>query len=207
MNSHTGWPATTTRCVRTQDATGFVLGLLDDHEHFDYEQHLVSGCAECAGAVEESRFSVAKVDLEMARGGAGGGPSRRLRSSLLQAICEDPIEPSDIPGVFLVPSAGGVWEPTPVPGIRTKRLNLDEVNRVATSLVRMAAGARYPAHRHAGREECYVLEGEVRFSGHTLVAGDYQVAEAGSVHPEHWSPRGCLLLLVASLDDEAWKAD
>ena len=41
-----------------------------------------------------------------------------------------------------------------------RRLYVDEAAVMVTMLVRMAPGARYPSHRHAAAEECFVLSGD-----------------------------------------------
>jgi anti-sigma factor ChrR (cupin superfamily) len=69
-------------------------------------------------------------------------------------------------------------------------------------LVRMDPGSSYPGHLHAGVEECFVLEGELRVGEEVLRRGDYQRADEGSEHGIQWTEKGCLLLIVSSQDDE-----
>jgi quercetin dioxygenase-like cupin family protein len=101
-----------------------------------------------------------------------------------------------------VGSDAGAWEPTGVEGIEARRLSVDRENDRATFLARMAPGTSYPAHRHAGPEECYVLSGDLRVGDLHMHAGDYQRADPGSIHGVQSTDAGCLLLLVSSLDDE-----
>ncbi len=68
-------------------------------------------------------------------------------------------------------------------------------------MVRMEPGASYPAHRHGGAEECFVISGDLRTGAVHLRAGDWQRADAGSRHPVQSTDGGCVLLLVSSLDD------
>jgi len=68
-------------------------------------------------------------------------------------------------------------------------------------MVRMAAGTSWPAHIHAGPEECYVLAGDLRVGELHMHAGDFQRAEAGSRHGVQSTEGGCTLLLVSSLHD------
>ncbi len=88
------------------------------------------------------------------------------------------------------------------PGIDAKILFDD--GRTMTWLVRFAAGARLAAHQHHGVEESTVLQGycylgAVNLNEESLNMrlnlGDYQLAEAGSTHPEVYSPEGCVLLV------------
>lgn len=105
-------------------------------------------------------------------------------------------------GLSWVPSGDAGFESTAIPGIDVKVLSVDAQRRCVTMLVRMAAGTSYPPHRHAAREECYVISGEVEVGGRTLRTGDYQVAEKGCVHGVQSTRTGCELLIVSSQDDE-----
>ncbi|HVR73044.1 MAG TPA: cupin domain-containing protein [Planctomycetota bacterium] len=96
----------------------------------------------------------------------------------------------------------GDWEPTAAPGVSVKPLHVDSARRYVTMLVRMEPGSAYPDHLHAGAEECYVLQGDLRVGDETLRAGDYQHAPAGSEHEIQSTREGCLLLIVSSQDDK-----
>ena len=63
------------------------------------------------------------------------------------------------------------------------------------------AGAPYPAHRHSGPEECYVISGSPLVEGRVLRAGDFHYAEGASDHGEQWTDEGVEVLLVASASD------
>lgn len=95
----------------------------------------------------------------------------------------------------------GAWKDTGMTGIRAKLLRHDPERRSVTMLVTMDAGVSYPRHRHAGSEECFVLQGDLQVGGRTLGPGDYQCAEAGSTHETQTTRDGCTILLVASQDD------
>ena len=62
-------------------------------------------------------------------------------------------------------------------------------------LLRLAAGARVPAHDHDADEECLVLEGDVWLGATHAFAGDYHLARRGIPHGELRSEGGCLLFL------------
>jgi quercetin dioxygenase-like cupin family protein len=51
-----------------------------------------------------------------------------------------------------------------------------------TALLRFAAGARSPAHRHPGGEDLYVVSGRLRVGDVVLDAGDYLHTAPGGVH-------------------------
>ena len=70
----------------------------------------------------------------------------------------------------------------------------------AAYLVRMAAGAAAPAHRHGRAEECLLLEGEMYLDDILLFGGDFQLARAGGVHHEASSDLGLLLVVHGDLD-------
>ncbi|MFU2487182.1 cupin domain-containing protein [Thauera sp. WH-1] len=73
------------------------------------------------------------------------------------------------------------WAPSGFPGIeRSLFRNNDAGGR--SSVVRLAAGSRFPRHRHQGTEEVLVLAGSVRIAEQDLLAGDYLFTEAGEEH-------------------------
>ena len=68
-------------------------------------------------------------------------------------------------------------------------------------MIRMAAGATLPAHRHGGPEECFVVEGDLLDGEIELGAGDYVRHDTATDHAAS-TRNGCLLLVTASLTDE-----
>ena len=106
------------------------------------------------------------------------------------------------PGLVNVASSDAGWEAIGIPGIAVKQLAVDAEARKATMLIRMGPGTSYPRHRHAAREECFVLEGELFVGNARLRAGDFQVAERDSIHDVQSTDTGCVLLIVSSQDDE-----
>lgn len=87
------------------------------------------------------------------------------------------------------------------PGISCKLLATDtEKNRVSM-LVRLAPGAEYPPHRHAGVEELHLLHGELMIDDRKLYPGDYNRGEPGAVDRRVWSETGCTCVLLTSFDD------
>src|ERR1700733_451116 len=81
-------------------------------------------------------------------------------------------------------------------GISVKILRFDEATqRPPTFLLKFEAGASYPNHRHPAGEEVFVLEGEVRFGGDQLYAGDYLYAPPGSTHSAY-SKTGCVMMFL-----------
>jgi hypothetical protein len=102
------------------------------------------------------------------------------------------------PGIAAVIVADAPWVPSPLPGIEYKLLHRDEERRSTTRLLRFAAGAAYPSHRHGGVEEVFVLEGSVILNGILLKPGDYCRAEAGTPEPTAYSETGGMAIIVSS---------
>jgi len=82
------------------------------------------------------------------------------------------------------------------------RLYEDPIRGDLTSLVRMSPGARYPSHHHASLEHCYVLEGDLIFEDHTLVAGDYSACSANRDHTAATTKNGCVLFIIHNAQDQ-----
>ena len=62
-------------------------------------------------------------------------------------------------------------------------------------LLRCAAGAILPSHKHDHDEHAFVIEGEFWVGDLLVKAGDFHMARAGTTHAEHRSPTGCLVLM------------
>ena len=78
-------------------------------------------------------------------------------------------------------AADRAWTPTGVDGIeRSLFRNNDTGGR--SSVVRLAAGTRFPRHAHHGTEEVVVLAGTVIIGGAELQAGDYLFTSPGEEH-------------------------
>jgi anti-sigma factor ChrR (cupin superfamily) len=103
--------------------------------------------------------------------------------------------------LHIVRSSDDVWEPV-VAGVWAKRLYVDKQRDTVTMLVRMDPGASYVPHRHAGPEQCFVLEGDLQDGNVCVRAGDFQCAAEGTVHGAQRTESGCVLLIVSSLRDE-----
>ena len=57
------------------------------------------------------------------------------------------------------------WEPTRYPGIERSLFRLNDSGG-RSSVVRLAAGTRFPRHTHQGTEEVLVLAGAVNIGEH-----------------------------------------
>ena len=92
------------------------------------------------------------------------------------------------------------WERV-APGIECKLLAADTERHRVSMLVRLAPGASYPAHTHAGVEELHLLDGELWIDGRKLVPGDYYYGAPGAVDERVWSETGCTCVLITSTKD------
>lgn len=93
------------------------------------------------------------------------------------------------------------WEDV-APGISVKFLATDVDTDRVSMLVRLAPRTDYPPHKHAGLEELYLLDGVLMIDERTLVPGDYNRAEGGTIDRRVWSETGCTCLLLTSVKDE-----
>lgn len=92
-------------------------------------------------------------------------------------------------------TAGLPWQDSPQAGVQ--RIQLDRIGEEvarATSLVRFAAGSRFPAHVHGGGEEILVLDGVFSDETGDYPAGSYLRNPPGSRHTPSSAP-GCTLLV------------
>jgi anti-sigma factor ChrR (cupin superfamily) len=115
-----------------------------------------------------------------------------VRAALLAKIA--------VPSNHTVFPGDGNGFPTPVPGVRMKILTIDRARDRVTMLIKGEPGATYPAHRHSGPEECFVIAGSL-IEGQVLRAGDFHHAESESDHGELHTDEGVEVLLVASASD------
>jgi anti-sigma factor ChrR (cupin superfamily) len=92
------------------------------------------------------------------------------------------------------------WEQV-APGIECKLLAADMERHRVSMLVRLAPGASYPPHTHAGVEELHLLDGELWINGRKLVPGDYNYGAPGALDESVWSETGCTCVLVTSTKD------
>ncbi len=92
------------------------------------------------------------------------------------------------------------WEQV-APGIECKLLATDAERHRVSMLVRLAPGASYPAHTHAGVEELHLLDGELWIDERKLVPGDYNYGAPGAGDERVWSETGCTCVLITSTKD------
>ncbi|KAA3613400.1 MAG: hypothetical protein DWQ01_02425 [Planctomycetota bacterium] len=88
------------------------------------------------------------------------------------------------------------WKSTSWPGVRLAFLeSLSDGS--ARVLISMDPDCGYPAHRHNGVEEVFVIDGGYSDGAGTYPAGSFQRFAAGSAHAPVAGPQGALLLAWA----------
>jgi quercetin dioxygenase-like cupin family protein len=73
------------------------------------------------------------------------------------------------------------WAATDYEGIERSLFRHNDTGG-RSSVVRLAAGRRFPRHAHHGTEEVVVLAGWVNIGGVALETGDYLFTEPGEEH-------------------------
>lgn len=190
-------------------AASYALGILDTEERHAFEDH-VAACLDCQEEVRS--FSALTAELGLIADPAT--PPEPLRGRLMDRlktpgsgspriqIWKQWDTHSGAPPWFTLVSGEGDWQES-TPGIKVKRLFVDAERASVTMLVKVDPGTRYPRHRHGGVEECFVLEGDLHVGEDMVLhAGDYQRADAGTVHEVQHSVTGCTLLIHSSQRDE-----
>ena len=191
----------------------YALSALDEAERALVREHLATGCAACAAELQMHQETVAELAFAV----PPLAPPPELRERIVRSATH-PLNTGDA-GVVqtwrdwadansgsadltLVRAGEGRWEPV-MAGVAVKRLAFDAERRIATMLIRMLPGTRYPAHRHAQAEECLVIDGDLHIGDDFVMhAGDFQRAERDSTHLPQWTEKGCLLFITSSLEDE-----
>jgi len=113
-----------------------------------------------------------------------------MRKKLMQQVRGD--EPPQ--GSFTLRQNEGDWIQVS-PTIRMKKLVFDPNDNVLTVLLDMAPGAEFPEHTNTADEECFVLEGAIKFGDHVVNAGDFHFMSKGNLHPVMRSDHGALVYL------------
>ncbi len=179
----------------------YAMGALAGEERDAFERLLASGDAAATEAVERLQGAMEQV-VEAAPATA---PRRGLKDRLMAGVAgkrrrgfEEPE-----PGVHVLRAENADWQETGYPGVSCKILHVEKETRMATTLLRLTAGAKYPPHHHSQMEQCLVLSGDVRLGSKIhIFAGDYEKALPGTDHEFLTSDTGCELLILSCLEDE-----
>jgi anti-sigma factor ChrR (cupin superfamily) len=183
------------RCEQTEVVCAYAVQALAASEIAAAEAHIAS-CPDCRRELQSLRPVVDRFvswSTDVLR------PTTSLEARLALCIAEETgKEPLLPPGdqTWSEPE----WEQV-APGIECQLLATDTERRRVSMLVRLAPGASYPAHTHAGAEELHLLDGELWIDEHKLFPGDYNCGGSGAGDERVWSETGCACLLVTSTKD------
>ena len=186
------------RCGHSEATSAYAVQALPAGEAAAAEVHIAS-CPDCQRELESLRPVVDRFvswPTDLLR------PTTSLQARLTLRIAEDtgkqPVLPPELPATqrWLEPD----WEQV-APGIECKLLATDAERHRVSMLVRLAPGASYPPHTHAGVEELHLLDGELWIDERKLMPGDYNYGAPGASDERVWSGTGCTCLLITSTSD------
>ena len=183
-----------TPCRHIEATCALALEALPSDQVAAAEAH-IAGCPECRRELESLRPVVDKFvawPVDVLR------PAASLQARLAHRIAEEtgqePVPPP--PRQWSEPD----WEEV-APGIECKLLATDADRRRVSMLVRLAPGASYPPHTHAGVEELHLLDGELWIDDRKLFPGDYNYGAPGAGDQLVYSETGCTCVLITSTED------
>lgn len=177
-------------CEQSAVTCAYAIQALAPNEAAAAEAHIAS-CPDCQTELQSlrpvvDRFAAWPTDVLR--------PAMSLQTSLALRIAGGP-------AMRPVPHwSEPEWDEV-VAGIECKLLATDTERDCVSMLVRLAPGARYPAHTHAGIEELHLLAGELWIDGRKLFPGDYNYGAPGAGDDCVWSETGCTCLLITSTKD------
>ena len=181
-------------CNNSEVTCAYVMQVLPTSEVAAAESHIDS-CADCQREVESLRPAIDQLvswPTDVLR------PTVSLQKRLALRIAEEtgtqPVLPP--PHEWSEPD----WKQV-APGLECKLLATDTERHRVSMLVRLAPGAIYPPHTHAGVEELHLLHGELWIDERKLLPGDYNYGAPGDGDERVWSETGCTCVLVTSTND------
>jgi hypothetical protein len=182
------------RCPHSEITCAYALQALPASEVATAEAH-IAACADCRRELEGLSPVVDRLvawPTDVLR------PPVSLQARLALRIAE-------VTGTHAVSpparqSSEPDWEQV-APGIECKLLATDTERHRVSMLVRLAPGASYPAHTHAGVEELHLLDGELWIDERRLFPGDYNYGAPGEGDERVWSETGCTCVLITSTKD------
>ncbi len=181
-------------CKKAELACAYALEVLPESEVAAIQTHIAS-CADCRRELESLRPVINRFvswPTDVLR------PTTSLQTRLALRIAEET-------GKQPVPPPARRWsEPEweqVAPGIECKLLATDNERRRVSMLVRLAPGASYPAHTHAGVEALHLLDGELWIDERKLFPGGYNYGAPGTGDERVWSETGCTCVLITSTED------
>jgi hypothetical protein len=181
-------------CEQAELACAGALGILPGDEAAAIQAH-IAGCPDCRHELESLRPVLDRFvswPMDVLR------PAASLQDRLARRLAAETGTPPVPP-----PASGWSepeWQPV-APGIECKLLATDAERHRVSMLVRLAPGASYPAHTHAGVEDLHLLDGELWIDARKLFPGDYNHGAPGAGDDRVWSETGCTCVLITSTED------
>ena len=187
-------PSLLNHCESGELACAHALQSLPTSELLSIQMHIAS-CPDCERELESLRPVVDRFvswPTDVLR------PTTSLQARLARRLAEETGKPPVLPPTqrWSEPE----WEQV-APGIECKLLATDEERHRVSMLVRLAPGASYPGHTHAGVEELHLLDGELWIDDRQLFPGDYNYGAPGAGDERVWSETGCTCILITSTKD------
>src|SRR5262249_29204792 len=138
------------------------LGILEESDRIVFEEHL-RDCRPCQAELRELNQVVADIAVATAVA-EPKAPPPGLKDRLMKKVRETPQKAGFLfeeSGILLARSGEIPWRQIR-PDVEAKILYVDREKRYNTSLVRIAAGGKYPSHRHRDIEQIFILSGDLR---------------------------------------------
>jgi anti-sigma factor ChrR (cupin superfamily) len=182
------------RCEHSDSTCAYALEALPAGELAAAEAH-IAACPDCRRELASLRPVVAGFvswPADVLR--ASASLQTRLALRIAEETGKAPVPPPA--RRWIEPQ----WEEV-APGIECKKLATDTERHRVSMLVRLAPGASYPAHTHAGVEELHLLDGELWIDDRKLFPGDYNYGAPGAGDERVRSETGCTCVLVTSTKD------
>ena len=191
-----------------ESASLYALGTLPAEERHSFEELLRSN-----PEVRELVHSLQRATDLLALAVPPCPPRPQLRERLLRRIQESvAASPGELAEKSPAPRRPGFqfhgaddptgWKELPLKGAWIKLLSLEADQRYAVVMGKLGPGVRYPAHKHFGAEELYILTGDLHVGDRSLGPGDFHHSDAGTAHDVNYSVEGCTLLAVLPVDHE-----
>ena len=182
------------RCNHSEVTCAYAAQALPSSEVAPAEAH-IAGCVDCQREVESLRPLLNQFvswPTDVLR------PTTSLQARLALRLAEETGQPPVLPAASQWSEPE--WEQV-APGIECKLLATDSKRHRVSMLVRLAPGASYPPHTHAGVEELHLLDGELWIDERKLFPGDYNYGAPSAGDERVWSETGCTCVLVTSIED------
>jgi hypothetical protein len=182
------------RCPHSEITCAYLLQALPAREIAGAEEH-IAGCADC----QQELASLRRITKRFVSWPADVlRPTESLKERLARRMARETGKPLVPPPTRNWSEPG--WEEV-APGIQCKLLATDTERHRISMLVRLAPGASYPPHTHAGVEELHLLAGQLWIDDRKLVPGDYNYGPPGASDYRVWTETGCTCVLVTSTKD------